>query len=139
MTKIFAGDLLEAKFIRRATFPQKFHLHVGSYRFCLGNKFTQGRLGETQHHIGRFDLAAFARHAFNLERSGIVGHDVADLETAVFFVKNIHWGCSEKSGAIIPCRQTATSLDTSHAFTPLLAWQKFPQYFVNSKLQARIG
>ncbi len=104
MAEIFGGDLLEAELVRRAAFPQEIHFDACGSRFGLGQKFGQGGLGETQHHIGRLDLAALAGNVFNLERGGVVGHDAADLETAVFFVKDVHEGGRENLPQIIAAR-----------------------------------
>jgi len=58
---------------------------------CVMNSARRG-LGKTQHHIGCFDFAALPGQGFDLQRCGVVSHDATDLETAVFFVKDIHWG-----------------------------------------------
>jgi hypothetical protein len=111
VAKIFGGNLFEAKFLRRAAFPQKFHLDIGCECFRLGKKFGHDRLGKVQHYVAGFDFAAFAGQTFYLQRAGIVGHDAANLETAVFFVKDIHGGARKKLVQIITaqvfCRRHA--------------------------------
>src|SRR3989338_2603709 len=104
MAEILGGDLLERELIRRTAFPQKIHFDGCGGRFGLREKFGQGRLGEAQHHIGRLDLAALSGRALYLERGGVVGHDAADLESAVFFVKDVHGRMRGKLVRIIAAR-----------------------------------
>jgi hypothetical protein len=43
----------------------------------------------------------------DLQGGGVVGKDIADLETAVFFVKYVHWEVLKKFRRIITCRPAA--------------------------------
>jgi hypothetical protein len=44
---------------------------------------------------------------FDLQGGGVIGKDIADLETAVFFVKYVHWQVLKKIGRIITRRPAA--------------------------------
>ena len=107
MSEIFGCQHLKTKFIGWTTLPQKLDINVRSNAFCLKHKFGQPRLDKAQQHIGRFNFAALAMCTFHLKRGGVVCEERADLESAVFFIKNIHKNAAErskKSAAIIPQR-----------------------------------
>ena len=107
MAEIFLRQRVEIEFVRRRGFPQKVHVDAGGHLFRLGHEFGQAGLGETQHDVGRFDLAALAVGVLDLQGGGVVGKDIADLETAVFFVKYVHWEVLKKFRRIITCRPAA--------------------------------
>jgi hypothetical protein len=130
VAKIFGGNLFEAKFLRRAAFPQKFHLDFGGECFRLEKKFGHDRLGKVQHYVAGFDFAAFAGQTFYLQRTSVVGHDAADLETAVFFVKDIHGSARKKLVQII----TAQVFCRRHAQVGFGLF--LPQYPLNDGLNA---
>ena len=101
VAEIFACQTVEVEFVRRRGFPQEVDVDVSGHLLRLRHEFGQAGLGEAQHHIGGFDLAAFAVGVLDLQGGGVVGKDIADLETTVFFVKYVHWEVLKKFRLII--------------------------------------
>ena len=103
MAEILLCEYAELELIGWRGFPQEVHIDSGGGLLGLCQEFRQAGLGEAQHHIGGFDLAAFAVGILDLQRRGVVRKYVADLETAVFFVKDVHGRVLEKLRQIITC------------------------------------
>ncbi len=104
MAEIFLRQRTEVELVLRRGFPQEIHVDAGRHLFRLRHEFGQAGLGETQHHVGRLDLAALAVGVLDLQGGGVIGKDIANLETAVFFVKYVHWEMLKKFPRIIPRR-----------------------------------
>ena len=91
MAPVIGGQRFKLEFIRAAAFPQEIHVDVRRGGFGLRQKVRQRR-SELQQHMGGFDFAALAVRRFDLQAGVGGGHDGANLEAAVFFVKHIHRG-----------------------------------------------
>jgi len=88
--EIFSGDGVKAKLILTAAFPQKINIDVFGFGLRCFKEFFQPDALEAQQHVGGLDLAALAARIFDHQAGCLLFLDACNLETAIFFVKNIH-------------------------------------------------
>ena len=86
---VFAGHAVGTELVFGRDLPEEIEIEFCGFRFRQRQKFGKRRALELEQHVGRLDLGALAVGGFDLIGGVVFGHHVADLEAAVFFVKNV--------------------------------------------------